>query len=146
MVVQFNHPVETYIEPFAGGAGAALRLLYSGKVNRIVLNDFDEFVYKFWMAALYDTERLIKKIKDTLVDIEEWKRQRKVLINSQRKIPRSDLDIGFATFYLNRCNRSGILSAGPIGGYNQRGKWKIDCRFNKVISWKRNQNRYVETT
>jgi len=43
----------------------------------------------------------------------------------------TNVDIGFITFYLNRCNRSGILGSGPIGGYDQNGKWKIDARFNK---------------
>ena len=38
--------------------------------------------------------------------------------------------LGFATFYLNRCNRSGIISgAGPIGGYSQSGKWRMNARF-----------------
>ena len=32
---------------------------------------------------------------------------------------------------MNRTNRSGILKAGPIGGYNQDGKYLIDARFNK---------------
>ena len=43
------------------------------------------------------------------------------------------LELGFATFYLNRTNRSGILSAGPIGGYSQEGKYKIDARFNRDV-------------
>ena len=39
--------------------------------------------------------------------------------------------MGFSTFFLNRTNISGILDAGIIGGYNQKGKYKMDCRFNK---------------
>ena len=41
------------------------------------------------------------------------------------------MEVGFATFYLNRCNRSGVLNAGPIGGLKQDGNYKIDVRFNK---------------
>lgn len=40
-------------------------------------------------------------------------------------------DLGFATFYLNRTNRSGILNGGIIGGRDQSGPWKIDARYNK---------------
>jgi len=40
-------------------------------------------------------------------------------------------DIGFATFFLNRTNRSGILQAGVIGGKNQEGPYKLNARFNK---------------
>ena len=41
------------------------------------------------------------------------------------------MNLGFATFYLNRTNRSGILNGGVIGGVNQTGKWLIDARFKK---------------
>jgi DNA adenine methylase len=41
------------------------------------------------------------------------------------------LELGFSTFFLNRTNRSGIISGGIIGGKDQNSKYKIDCRFNK---------------
>jgi DNA adenine methylase len=41
-----------------------------------------------------------------------------------------DLALGFAMFFLNRTNRSGILNAGVIGGRDQSGPWKIDARYN----------------
>ncbi|ENN92680.1 DNA methyltransferase [Bartonella bovis 91-4] len=42
------------------------------------------------------------------------------------------LAVGFAALFLNRTNRSGIIkNAGPIGGKEQTGNYKIDCRFNK---------------
>jgi DNA adenine methylase len=40
------------------------------------------------------------------------------------------LDLGFATFYLNRTNRSGILRGGIIGGRAQNSEWNIDARYN----------------
>jgi DNA adenine methylase len=39
--------------------------------------------------------------------------------------------VGFAAFFLNRVNRSGILNGGAIGGRNQSGPWKIDARYNR---------------
>ncbi len=42
-----------------------------------------------------------------------------------------DIALGFATFYLNRTNHSGILRGRPIGGLDQTGAWKIDARFNR---------------
>jgi hypothetical protein len=33
-----------------------------------------------------------------------------------------DLEVGFATFFLNRTNRSGILNGGIIGGRDQVGR------------------------
>ena len=58
----------------------------------------------------------------------EWKRWRNVYLDNDA----SRLDRGFAAFYLNRCNRSGIIqNGGVIGGIDQTGSWKIDARFNK---------------
>lgn len=60
--------------------------------------------------------------------MKEWERQRKTYLSARRQ---SQLRLGFATFFLNRCNRSGIIvNGGPIGGKDQRGRWKIDARYN----------------
>jgi len=42
------------------------------------------------------------------------------------------LTLGFSAFFLNRTNRSGIIEgAGPIGGYEQNGPWKLGVRLVK---------------
>lgn len=119
----------TYFEPYAGGAGAALHLLVNNVVRNIVINDADRRVYCFWNAVLRNTDQFVDLISSASLDIEEWRKQNYVCGNPQSF---SDLEVGFAAFYMNRCNRSGILiGAGPIGGYGQQGKWKLDVRFNK---------------
>jgi DNA adenine methylase len=116
-----------YVEPYAGGAGAALALLILGKVDSIVINDLDRAVYAFWKAITEDTDHFIHRIRETPITIKEWYRQREVY--RQKDI---DLfDLGFAAFFLNRTNRSGILEGGVIGGVNQTGKWLLNARFNK---------------
>lgn len=117
----------TYIEPFAGGAGVALSLLINGNVENIVINDFDKAIYSFWRAVKQDNRELINRIKNTPITIDEWRRQKRIYSNSNKY----SVDLAFATLYLNRTNRSGILSAGPIGGYAQDGEWKIDARFDR---------------
>lgn len=118
-----------YIEPYAGGAGAALKLLFGEHVQRIVLNDADPCVYAFWNAVLNRKEDFIHRLQAASVTIDEWKRQRDIYRNQYRH---SRIKVGFAAFYLNRCNRSGIMvNGGPIGGFEQKGKWKLDARFNK---------------
>ena len=119
----------TYVEPFAGGAGIALNLLIDEDVKNVIINDKDISVYAFWWALLNETNKFIEKILQINVDMEEWYKQREIQKNKEKE----DLfDLGFSTFFLNRTNRSGIISAGPIGGLNQSGKWKIDARFKKL--------------
>lgn len=117
-----------YVEPYAGGAGAALYLLVSGYVDHIVINDLDPVVHAFWWAALNQNEELLDKIAETDVTMDEWERQKEV-----HKAPEaySPLDVSFATFFLNRTNRSGILKGGVIGGKKQTGNYKLDARYNK---------------
>ncbi|HEM3612654.1 TPA: DNA adenine methylase [Streptococcus suis] len=119
----------TYIEPFMGGMGIALRLLLNKDVNKIMVNDYDKSIYAFWYSVLNYTDQLIEKIENTPVTIEEWKNQR----NIQQNKNNCDnlLLLGFSTLFLNRTNRSGIIKAGVIGGLKQDGDYKLDCRFNK---------------
>ncbi len=135
-IILFNNvEMGAYYEPYAGGAGAALYLLYHGFVERLYLNDADYTIYAFWKSVLNNTDLLLKRIHDVELSVEEWLRQ-KLILKSPKKY--STLEVGFAAFFLNRCSRSGILSnSGPIGGYNQRGKWTIDVRFNKMNLIKR---------
>ena len=120
----------TYAEPYAGGAGAALTLLFEERVSRVMLNDADPCIFAFWHAVLTNASELVRRIKDTPVTIEEWHRQREIY-RAQQKYSR--IKVAFATFFLNRCNRSGIIvNGGPIGGLEQSGKWKLDARYNKT--------------
>ncbi|MBX3052313.1 MAG: DNA adenine methylase [Caldilineaceae bacterium] len=116
-----------YIEPYAGGAGVALSLLFDEYVRRIYINDLDPSVYSFWHSVLNSTDHLCQLIHDTSVTIDEWQRQKQLQIESDV----SHLELGFSTFFLNRTNRSGIISGGVIGGKKQIGNWKLDARYNK---------------
>ena len=118
-----------YFEPFAGGAGAALALLREGVVSELRLNDLDPGVVAFWHTVLNDAGRFVDQISSVPLTIAEWKRQRCVYSLGPGA---GTFELGFAAFYLNRCNRSGVLrSAGPIGGHSQGGTWKIGARFNR---------------
>ena len=117
-----------YLEPFAGGGGAALRLLYEDAISTLYLNDLDPSIYTFWKAVLEEPDRFAEKILSTSISVKEWEKQWTIF----RRMELASFNLGFATFYLNRCNRSGILrGAGPIGGFSQTGRWKIDARFNR---------------
>jgi DNA adenine methylase len=116
-----------YAEPYAGGASLALSLLFQEKVSQIHLNDLDRSIWAFWRSVLDHPKELIAKIRRTKVTIKEWHLQREVQI---QKSAASVLELGFSTFFLNRTNRSGILTAGVIGGKDQSGPWRLDARFN----------------
>jgi len=117
-----------YVEPFAGGAGIALELLMTDCAREIWLNDSDPAIHAFWQSTINNTEALIELIEKTPLTITEWRKQRAIYINPASQ---NVVSLGFAAFFLNRTNRSGILSGGVIGGFSQEGPWKIDARFNR---------------
>ena len=137
MIIQLGHRGGTYIEPFAGGAGIAIELLLNGVVNQIVINDYDKGIWSFWKAILTETDRFINEIRNVPLTIYEWERQHEICINHN---DRYSFELGFATFYMNRTNRSGIIKGGVIGGIEQNGNWTMDVRFNRNELIKRIQN------
>lgn len=127
MSVQPRRP-SRYVEPFAGGAGVGLRLLVDEYVDEVVLNDLNPGIAAFWRGVFFSTDDFLDLLEGCPVTVDEWHRQHEVYTSRTT----SELELGFATFFLNRTNRSGILDARPIGGLEQRGRWLIDARFDKT--------------
>lgn len=119
--------ITQYAEPFAGGAGAALHLLVDRVVEKIHINDINPGIAAFWRSVFHHGEALACKVETATVNLDAWHQAREVYRNP---LDVDDLELGFATFFLNRTNRSGILNARPIGGLQQTGRWLIDARYN----------------
>ena len=112
-----------YCEPFSGGSGVSMELLLTNKVNSVILNDLDPSIYSIWFAILHDTDNLVDAIQAMPITMDEWYRH---------KIPVYDFRLAVSALFLNRTNRGGIITGGPIGGHEQKSKYSLDCRFNKV--------------
>lgn len=117
-----------YAEPYAGGAGLALHLLLDGYVEKIYINDLDPYIYFFWRTVLNHTDEFCKWIEEVTVDINTWRYYKDIY---KRGIEANEFEMAKTAFFLNRTNISGVIDAGPIGGYNQTGKYKITVRFRK---------------
>ena len=137
IVLRNPPPGATYVEPFAGGAAIALGLLLSSDVDHAIIGDADPAIAAFWKAALQHPGELADLIDRCQVTIGTWHEQAHALEHTD---PTDTITLGFAAFFLNRTNRSGILRARPIGGLNQDGPYKIDCRFNKTALLQRLRN------
>lgn len=123
-----------YAEPYAGGAGLALKLLFNEYVNKIHINDFDYSIFSFWKIIIESNTRFCDWIEGVQINIENWKYYKHIQKNTEEY---SQFEIAQSLFFLNRTNISGIIKGGPIGGLKQEGKYKIDARFNKQDLLKR---------
>lgn len=114
-----------YLEPFAGGAGLAMKLLLRGDVESAAINDADRAVACMWRAIAFESDLLCEFVATAPLDVGTWLEMRDVY----RDPASSDLDLGLASFYLNRTSVSGVLGGGIIGGLRQEGSYKMDARF-----------------
>jgi DNA adenine methylase len=116
---------EVWLEPFGGGAGAALTLLAAHEVEEAWIVEAHPGLAAFWADCTREPEALAKRIEHTTVDLAVFDWARSQLAN------RGD-DLAFATFVINRCSHSGIVNTevGPIGGRAQTGRYRIDARWN----------------
>lgn len=119
-----------YLEPYAGGAAVALELLFHGYATHIHINDLDPAIYDFWSSVTKEPEGLLRLLHDTPVTMDQWFHWRSVL---RGEVSVSRVERGFATLFMNRTNRSGILKGGVIGGMKQAGTYKIDARLKKEV-------------
>lgn len=129
ILVSHNLDGWQYAEPYAGGCGLALSLLFDGVVSQLHLNDIDPSIATFWENLIFHTDELADRVKNVTFTIEEWRKQKQI---QKEKLTANPIDLAFSTLYLNRTNRSGIIKAGVIGGLAQTGNYKMDCRFNKA--------------
>jgi DNA adenine methylase len=118
----------TYIEPFAGGAGIAIKLLVNNDVNRVIINDIDPAIYAFWYSILHFPDDLCSLIENTPITVGEWRKQKEIYQNKKSK----KLLLGFSTLFLNRTNVSGVINGGIIGGIKQNGPYGINARYTKT--------------
>ncbi len=119
----------TYAEPYAGGAGLALRLLMDGVVGDVLLNDKCPMLTTFWLQLFHNTDALLRLVNDTPVTMDEWHRTREI---TTRPGEFDALQVAFAFFFQNRTNFSGVINGGVIGGKGQAGQYRLDARYPKA--------------
>lgn len=108
-----------------------MELLLTNKVNSVILNDLDPSIYSIWFAILHDTDKLIDVVQSMHITMDEWYHH-KDIYSKLKDIPVYDFRLAVSALFLNRTNRGGIITGGPIGGHEQKSKYSLDCRFNKA--------------
>jgi len=116
-----------FVDVFVGGGSVSLKIAEDFINSSLILNDLDEWMYCFW-KQMADCNNTVNKYIDnhnppTVADFERWrlKLKDKTLTETQK---------AFIALFFNRTAFSGIFKSGPMGGYSQGGKYKIDSRYN----------------
>lgn len=61
--------------------------LFNEYVSKIIINDIDKSLYRFWHSVLNKTDELCKLIKDTPLTTDTWE--------EQKYIQKNKLNMGF---------------------------------------------------
>lgn len=124
--------VEVWLEPFAGGAGAALTALEHHGVPEAWLVERNPAVAAFWRCLRTDGVALADRVQGTVPSLADFWASRDLVTAALDGHTIPDDTLAFAAFLVNRCSRSGMVlpNVGPIGGKRQDGEWSIASRFN----------------
>lgn len=124
--------VEIWLEPFGGGAGAALTALCTGKVPEAWIVEANPALAAFWTTVMNDGPALAARVERTVPTLALFQESRENVGAALAGELLNVFDLGLSAFILNRCSRSGMIlpSVGPIGGKMQAGQHTIAARFN----------------
>lgn len=126
--------LEVWIEPFAGGAGAALALLEAGVVDEVRLIEANPAIAALWRIILDEPDRLaahVERHTPTTASFYASREQISALLaaGGPSRDPWRD---AWAALVMNRCSYSGLVTGnvGPLGGRRQNGRHRVGDRWN----------------
>lgn len=116
----------SFCDVFIGGGSLLLSVAAKYPTIKLFGNDKDKGVSSFWsIVASDDTQKL-----DELIRRLEVQPTIELFYKLRETAPTNDIEHAYRCLFLNRTCFSGILLSGPIGGREQKSKYKVDCRYN----------------
>lgn len=118
-----------YYEPFFGSGSIGFKVLEELDTDRRVsISDIDPGIVSLWKAVHESPDELCSRIKSFTPNVDDF--------YSFQETDGTDKSLtvenGFKKLALHQMSYSGLgaKAGGPIGGREQRGAYKIDCRYN----------------
>lgn len=131
---------EEYVEPFFGGGSVGLNVLKDINVKKIWINDLDLGVASLWTSVIRFPEMLKKVVTEFEPSVELFDKFKDLLqTRPHLKIPEEVVNWGLMKLAIHQISYSGlgVKSGGPLGGRDQKSKYKIDCRWSPSYICKR---------
>jgi len=119
---------DRFYDVFTGGGSIALHIAAKYPNADIVMNDLDRNIFAFWSIVVAHDDRI-----NDLFALMRRKPTVKLFNEMRSRDPVGLVEQAYYAIFFNRCTFSGIYTSGPIGGYEQKSAWKINCRYNYKI-------------
>ena len=131
---------DTFYEGFLGSAAVTLDVALRYPNMKFVATDYDSTIAGFWELIGSGTEEQVQELitliaQPPTVELFRVLRERGKQPGSMPLVERA-----YHAIFFNRTTFSGIAMAQPIGGFGQKSKWTIDCRYNAPLLQKKVRN------
>jgi len=125
-----------YREPFFGGGSIGLSFFEKRpNLDKIWINDFDLGISSLW-TTLFNRPDLLKlcvqKFQPSVLMFDKYKEELTATPLPKLTSEEEIANFGFAKLAIHQISYSGLgtKSGGPLGGRDQKSKYKIDCRWS----------------
>ena len=121
---------DSFHDAFIGSGAVLLDTARRHPGLKLYANDADAGLIDFWkIVSGKSVEPLCERIRSTRPTLRLYK-------DMLASKPTEPEDIAFRFYFLNRTSFSGLWRGGPIGGYTQRNRWKVDVEWRPEKSVK----------
>jgi DNA adenine methylase len=118
-----HHSGGSFGELFFGGGGITINLIKQKLIDNVTICEKDSALADLWWQIIDDPRGLIRKV-------ERFEPSVRVFLSAKLRVL-AEQGTGFNFLVVNRLSHGGRgVKAGPQGGHNQDGKYKIGCRWN----------------
>lgn len=118
-----EHTHGLFAEPFFGGGGVTTGLLKIGVLEDIIICEKDDALRNLWTHIICNPSLLLRSVKRFVPSVDQFVKRKQRILDGKGS--------GFDALVVNRLSHGGRgVKAGPQGGFDQRGKYKIGCRWN----------------
>lgn len=131
----FSHSdIQHYIEPFFGGGSVGLKILTESNYKTFTFNDKNIGLICLWKLVKSAPETLKRCVRNFVPSTKAFYLFKQLLL-SVTEMPLNStqiLQIGFMQLVIHQISYSGlgVKSGSPLGGKQQKSKYKIDCRWS----------------
>jgi len=130
---------DTFYEGFLGSAAVTLDVALRYPNMKFVGVDMDSTIAGFWELIGSGTEEQVQELV-TLIGQPPTVELFRALRERGKQPDLTLVERAYHAIFFNRTTFSGIAMAQPIGGYGQKSKWTIDCRYNTPLLQKKIRN------
>ncbi len=119
---------DSFYDAFLGSGAVLLDTAHRHPGLRLFANDADNGLAGFWKAVSAGS---VEPLCDRILKTKPTVRLYEQVLKSR---PTTESELAFRFYVLNRCSFSGLWRGGPIGGYGQRTRWKVDREWRAAKS------------